>query len=118
MIVSLLPSGSLQLNLTLQYPDGNDETPLFPFTFFVFRGFLVEVININSQPEMLVTHPQSINQSLDEAFELATIPQFSIEVVRVEVVSVDAFAAGLAAFGGSPCCLLRKFSVICPRRWQ
>jgi len=38
-----------------------------------------------------------MNQSLDEGFELATIQKFSIEVVRVEVVSVNAFAAVLAA---------------------
>jgi len=38
-------------------------------------------------------HPQPMNHSLNEAFELATIRQFSIDVVRVEVVSIDAFAA-------------------------
>ena len=52
-------------------------------------------------------HQQSMNQSLDEAFELATIQEFSMEVVRVEGVSADAFAAVLAAFGGLPCCLLK-----------
>jgi hypothetical protein len=30
-------------------------------------------MNIWQWPELLVMHPQSVNQSLDEAFELATI---------------------------------------------
>jgi len=63
-------------------------------------------------------HQQSMNQSLDEALELATIQLFSIEVVRVEVVSVDAFAAVSADFGGSPRCLLKQSSVVCSHRWQ
>jgi hypothetical protein len=63
-------------------------------------------------------YPQSINQSLDEAFELATIQYFSIDLVRVEVVSGNAVAAVSAAFGGSPHCLRNQLSVVCPRRWQ
>jgi len=49
-------------------------------------------------------HPQLINQSLDEALQPATIQLFSIEVVRVKVVSVDAsvdaFATVSAAIRG------------------
>jgi len=62
-------------------------------------------------------HLQSKNQSLDEAFELATIQLFSIDVVRVEAAdaSVDAFAAVSAALEGSPRCLLKQFSVVSPR---
>jgi len=43
-------------------------------------------------------HPQSMNQSLDEAFELGTIQWFSIDVVRVEVAdaSLNSFPAGSA----------------------
>jgi hypothetical protein len=36
---------------------------------------------------------QLINQSLDEAFQLLTIQLFWIEVVRVQLVTGDAFAA-------------------------
>jgi len=40
-------------------------------------------------------HPQFMHQSLDNWLELATIQQFSINVVKVQVAddSVDAFAA-------------------------
>jgi len=57
-----------------------------------------------------------MNQSLDDAVELASIQYFSIDVVSVEVpdASVDAFAAVLGALGGSPRCLLKQFSVVCP----
>jgi hypothetical protein len=61
-----------------------------------------------------------MNLSLDEALEEATFQLFSIEVVRVKVAnsSVDDFTAVSADFGGSPRCLLKQFSVVCPRRWQ
>ena len=59
-----------------------------------------------------------MKQLLDKDFELATIQLVSMEVVRVELVPVDATAAVLTAFGESLCCLLKQFLVICPRRWQ
>jgi len=31
----------LTINLTLPYPDANDVTPLYPFTYFVFGGYWV-----------------------------------------------------------------------------
>jgi hypothetical protein len=77
-------------------------------------------MNINPRPEMFVVQVPSMNQSLYEAFELATIQLFSIDVVGVEVAyaSLDASAAVSAALEGSLPCLLKQFSVVCPRRWQ
>jgi hypothetical protein len=61
-----------------------------------------------------------MNQSLNEAFQLATIQQFSIDMMRNEVAdaSVDAFAAVSAVLGGSPRSLFKQFSVVWPRRWK
>jgi hypothetical protein len=41
-----------------------------------------------------------------------------VEVVRVEVVPVNTFAAVLANIRALPHCFLKQFSVVCPRRWQ
>jgi len=118
IILSVYPSGSWQIDQTLPYPDANNVTPLNCFTFFVLGGYSVWVMNIDRWPAMWVVHLQSKHQSLDDAFELPTIQWFWINVVRVKVVSVDAFAAVLAAFGGLPCCFLKQFTVICPSCWQ
>jgi len=48
---------------------------------------------------MVVVHLQSMNQLLHEALKLASIQYFLIEVVTVEVFSVDAYAVVLAALG-------------------
>ena len=48
-------------------------TPLYPFTSFIFGGYLVEVMNIDQQPVLGVVDPDLMNQSLDEAFDLASI---------------------------------------------
>ena len=69
----MFPSGSWLINLTLPYPDANDGTPWYPFTFVAFGGYSVQVMNIDQWPEMRVVRPQSMNQALDDAFELATI---------------------------------------------
>jgi hypothetical protein len=47
IIVSGIASGNWQINLTLPYREANDVPSLYPFTIFVFSGYLVKVMNID-----------------------------------------------------------------------
>lgn len=71
---------------------------------------------------MYIVHLQSRNQSFHKAFELAAIKLFTNEVVRLEVVTVNAFVHDCTvvsgAFGGLPHWLLNQFSAICTPHWQ
>jgi len=122
MIISIFAYGSCEINQALPTPDANNVTAIYPFTCFVFAVYSVNVMNIERQLLKYVVDSQLMNQSLGEAFLLATIQQLSIKVVRVEVVlvdaSVDALRTVLAAYRGSWCCMLKQYSLIWPCHWQ